>query len=77
MFLVTNPAFSISGGCYLPKSVGRCRASEKSWFYNAEDRECEEFVYGGCLGNNNRFESHGACEEKCIAPQTPGMSASL
>ena len=64
-------------GCYLPKSVGQCRASENSWYYNPEDRECESFVYGGCMGNDNRFKSHEACEQKCISPQSPGREIRL
>jgi hypothetical protein len=36
-----------------------------SWFHNAVTKRCEEFIYGGCGGNANRFESRAACERAC------------
>ncbi|XP_005182683.1 male accessory gland serine protease inhibitor [Musca domestica] len=42
-----------------------CLGFMKSWSYNVESNECTEFVYGGCMGNDNRFESKEACEQKC------------
>lgn len=31
-----------------------------------EKRECVEFIYGGCAGNSNNFETKEDCEEKCM-----------
>lgn len=31
-----------------------------------EKRECVEFIYGGCAGNSNNFESKEDCELKCM-----------
>lgn len=45
--------------------VMACLAYSKPWSYNAETNECVEFVYGGCLGNDNRFPTQEACEEMC------------
>lgn len=35
------------------------------WYYNATTKKCEQFVYGGCEGNGNRFESKIECESNC------------
>ncbi|XP_075151249.1 male accessory gland serine protease inhibitor-like [Haematobia irritans] len=56
--------------CGLPHSkngngVVSCLAYIPAWSYNAEANECVDFVYGGCMGNDNRFPSKEACEEKC------------
>ena len=36
------------------------------WFYNAETNRCETFVYGGCAGNENNFETHAVCRKQCV-----------
>ena len=58
--------------CFLPKSAGSCRASVTRYFYNASARECQRFMYGGCDGNSNNFESMKLCEEECERPLSPG-----
>ncbi|XP_030384646.1 male accessory gland serine protease inhibitor-like [Scaptodrosophila lebanonensis] len=45
--------------------VARCMALIPKWTYNAADNQCVEFIYGGCGGNDNRFESQSQCEAKC------------
>jgi len=49
----------------LEKDPGPCEALFYRWYFNAETRLCEEFVYGGCLGNGNRFVSKMECEQTC------------
>lgn len=51
--------------CALPAVPGPCEAYMPSWYFNAEAGACAEFVYGGCMGNDNRFESREACETRC------------
>lgn len=45
--------------CYLPLKPGpdeaSCYAYFPSYYYNTQTGSCEYFVYGGCLGNANRF----------------------
>lgn len=56
--------------CGLPKDKGPCPGTFIRWFYNATDKVCQEFVYGGCLGNLNRFETKEECSEQCPSDTT-------
>uniref|UniRef100_A0A8C4P5Q1 BPTI/Kunitz inhibitor domain-containing protein n=1 Tax=Dromaius novaehollandiae TaxID=8790 RepID=A0A8C4P5Q1_DRONO len=51
--------------CYLPSVCGNCKALFVRFFYNASSRRCEEFIYGGCGGNRNNFETEGECSQAC------------
>ena len=53
------------GICSLPKMVGVCKASFTNYYFNMETKKCEEFVYGGCGGNANRFETMEECAQVC------------
>jgi tissue factor pathway inhibitor len=44
---------------------GPCKALMRKFFFNIFTQQCEEFIYGGCEGNQNRFESLEECKEKC------------
>jgi len=37
------------------------------YFYNSTSEQCENFIYGGCLGNDNNFETQESCAEECLA----------
>jgi hypothetical protein len=56
--------------CSLPAESGQCDAYFPSFFHNPETGVCEPFVYGGCGGNDNRFESAEECQATCsgVAP---------
>ncbi|EDV31222.1 uncharacterized protein Dana_GF15247 [Drosophila ananassae] len=45
--------------------VARCLAYIPSYTYYPDKDECSEFIYGGCDGNDNRFDSKELCEAKC------------
>lgn len=55
----------IHTACGLPKVVGPCKAAFPRWFFNTKTRKCERFIYGGCGGNANNFNSLQACLNKC------------
>ncbi|XP_037576185.1 kunitz-type serine protease inhibitor 6 isoform X1 [Dermacentor silvarum] len=60
---------------------GLCRAFLPMWWYNAKTDKCEEFIYGGCGGNDNRYETRRDCEETCstkkLAYRKEGSAAAL
>lgn len=51
--------------CLQPMVSGRCFGYVESYAYNPLERRCEAFIYGGCGGNENRFDSKAACEYSC------------
>ncbi|XP_077407249.1 WAP, Kazal, immunoglobulin, Kunitz and NTR domain-containing protein 2 [Vanacampus margaritifer] len=59
----------LSGPCDLPSLQGPCKAYEPRWAYSSSLRQCQSFIYGGCGGNDNNFESKETCEEMCPYPK--------
>jgi len=55
--------------CDLPKDEGPCDAHSTKWYYNIETEKCETFLYGGCGGNSNIFDSKVQCESRCSVDQ--------
>ncbi|KAM7393041.1 hypothetical protein PAMA_007928 [Pampus argenteus] len=51
--------------CTLPPEKGPCRAFIKRRFFNSTSQRCELFMYGGCHGNQNNFQTVKKCLEKC------------
>ena len=45
--------------------AGPCKAAVVSWYFNSDRKRCEQFIYGGCRGNANRFPTREECETKC------------
>ena len=52
--------------CALPSVRGRCRGLFHVWHYNNKKKECTTFVYGGCAGNDNKFNTKEDCMELCV-----------
>ncbi|XP_038618632.1 WAP, Kazal, immunoglobulin, Kunitz and NTR domain-containing protein 1 [Tachyglossus aculeatus] len=61
--------------CALPAVQGPCRRWEPRWAYSPLLRQCHSFVYGGCEGNGNNFESRERCEDACPLPRAPPCKA--
>lgn len=52
-----------SAVCWAQAESGPCRAMLERWYFNPKKRRCVPFLFGGCGGNRNNFES----EEYCLA----------
>ncbi|CAM5097148.1 unnamed protein product [Natator depressus] len=61
--------------CNLPALQSHCKAYEPRWAYNSLTKQCQSFIYGGCGGNENNFESKEACEEMCPFPKNTHCKA--
>lgn len=35
------------------------------WYFKSSTRRCEMFIFGGCEGNANKFQSFEECERTC------------
>ncbi|XP_055031027.2 amyloid beta precursor like protein 2 isoform X2 [Misgurnus anguillicaudatus] len=60
--------------CSLEAETGPCRASKPRWYFDVQQRKCVRFIYGGCAGNRNNFDSEEYCMAVCrrlTVPPTP------
>ncbi|XP_059176535.1 actinia tenebrosa protease inhibitors-like [Physella acuta] len=53
--------------CRLPPEAGFCRGFFISFFHNVTSGACEEFIYGGCDGNENNFPKKEECVKTCLS----------
>ncbi|XP_060928771.1 amyloid-like protein 2 isoform X2 [Limanda limanda] len=51
--------------CALEGETGPCRASMPRWHFDMSQRKCVRFIYGGCAGNRNNFDSEEYCMAVC------------
>lgn len=54
---------------------GPCRMSLNRFYYNAQTDTCEEFKFGGCKGNDNKFGFKETCEAACKKSKTTTTTA--
>lgn len=52
--------------CSLKVEHGTCKNYVHKWFFNKTEGKCHTFVYGGCLGNENRFNTEEECMHYCV-----------
>ncbi|XP_065677209.1 low-density lipoprotein receptor-related protein 2 isoform X1 [Hydra vulgaris] len=51
--------------CSMPSDHGPCQNDEIKWSFNPLTKSCQQFLYGGCGGNENNFDSKENCENDC------------
>uniref|UniRef100_A0A0K0EUE2 BPTI/Kunitz inhibitor domain-containing protein n=1 Tax=Strongyloides venezuelensis TaxID=75913 RepID=A0A0K0EUE2_STRVS len=52
--------------CSLPKSPGNCKDKIQRFYYDPIWMMCLAFVYTGCDGNGNSFNTKAECEHSCL-----------
>ncbi|XP_051873525.1 collagen alpha-1(VII) chain [Pristis pectinata] len=56
---------SIQDPCLLPLDEGNCSRYTLRWYYHRKSGQCRPFIYSGCRGNANRFQTPEDCEHSC------------
>ncbi|XP_078728615.1 kunitz-type serine protease inhibitor-like isoform X2 [Lampetra fluviatilis] len=59
------------GRCRLDLDEGDCSHLALRWYYRRASHDCRLFVYTGCGGNGNRFESRAECQAECRPQADP------
>ncbi|XP_077521929.1 BPTI/Kunitz domain-containing protein-like isoform X1 [Amblyomma americanum] len=67
---------STPGYCKRPAETGPCRARIPKWGYEQKSGLCKYFIYGGCGGNKNRFDSEKDCLGTCFPRSNPQLTCS-
>ncbi|KAE9421576.1 hypothetical protein Angca_004728, partial [Angiostrongylus cantonensis] len=51
--------------CSYDPEWGSCNQLRYMWFYNQSSGRCDQFLYGGCGGNPNKFDTFEICQQTC------------
>lgn len=51
--------------------TGPCRGNIPRWYFDRQSNQCLEFLYGGCQGNTNNFETREECQKSCASGTGP------
>ncbi|CAC5359127.1 unnamed protein product [Mytilus coruscus] len=71
VFCVIGSVQAIISDCRLPKQKGLCKARIPRFYFDYYSKQCRNFIYGGCGGNENNFKSLNECQDKCIVKPKP------
>jgi hypothetical protein len=58
----------------------QCKGYIRKWTFNETEATCASYIYGGCNGTKNLFDTEEECRAACppspLVPQTKQMDAS-
>ncbi|XP_021363778.1 kunitz-type serine protease inhibitor 6-like [Mizuhopecten yessoensis] len=54
-----------NSACSEPKFPGPCKGLFYRFYYDNDQMDCLEFIYGGCGGNRNNFLTLQHCQSTC------------
>eukprot|EP00064_Thunnus_orientalis_P008420 superscaffoldBa00000999_g8443 len=60
-----TPLFNGTEACKAEPDTGPCFGMHQRYYYNSSAMSCEIFKFGGCLGNQNNFQSERECLQRC------------
>lgn len=60
-----NTVLEPTKDCTSNSDQGPCEALMPRWYFNVTTETCEEFFYGGCRGNGNRYLTKEECQRTC------------
>ncbi len=63
--------------CNLNLDQGTCRNYSIHWYYDKQANACAQFWYGGCGGNDNRYETEDECKKTCVLVKTGNICTFL
>ncbi|KAG8181904.1 hypothetical protein JTE90_026062 [Oedothorax gibbosus] len=65
--------------CLAEQDPGWCKGNFRRWYYDAQTETCRRFVYGGCQGNKNQYETKQECVKRCkgVKSQRPKILPEL
>ena len=55
--------------CSLPFDAGECDGAFPVYSFDAETKRCVPKIWGGCNGNDNRFQTSSDCYAACAPPE--------
>ncbi|KAK7939543.1 hypothetical protein WMY93_002869 [Mugilogobius chulae] len=64
--VVVQETLAIDPRCHLTLEQGNCRNYTIRWYYDKQANSCAQFWYGGCGGNDNRFDKEEECKKICV-----------
>ncbi|XP_057708240.1 amyloid-beta A4 protein-like isoform X2 [Corythoichthys intestinalis] len=65
----------VRAACWAPAKSGPCHDMLERWYFVPEKARCAPFLFGGCGGNRNNFDSEEYCLAVCSS-SLPTMSPS-